>query len=141
MDQQGKKAGKEHSVHELTNEQIAEEMIAEISVKSFESMSEENARLTVDLKFIQTIIDSRELDNWMSVWSIINILTDKTEVDKLINEVPTTNPFHRNYSAVHLLVDGLNYWLGTGMISNQDSLLHAFNILGDRLAENLFMIG
>jgi hypothetical protein len=133
--------GEEHSPNvPMNDEQIAESMIANIAGFSILSMTSENEKLTTDLALVDDAIRSRGIDNWMSVYSVTNILTDKNEVDKFINGVPQTSRFYKSYPAVQRLVECLYYWMNEGLFFSQDSMVKAFNALADRLADNIFMM-
>jgi hypothetical protein len=137
MEQQGGKS----SSKPLTDEQIAMEMLEKVAVYCIDSIALENEQIVADLAIIDAAIVSHGIDSWMSVWSVINILTDKTEIDKFINEVPPTSRFHRNTSAVQALVAALERWIKEELIGNQDSVVKAFNILTERRQQNLVMLG
>ena len=136
MEQQGGKS----SDRPLTDQQIAEETIKEIVIFCITSITLENEQVGIDLAIIGAALDSRGIDNWMSVWSVINILEDQNEIDKFVNEVPPTSRFYKNYLAAKTFVNALNFWVREGIISHQDSMVKAFNILTKRLEQNMELL-
>ena len=125
----------------LTDEQIADEMLEQIGAYCIDSVALENEQLALDLARIDDALTSHGIDDWMSVWSIINVLTEKTEIDKLVNEVPPTSRFYKKYEEVDSLVGSLELWMEEGLISSQDSMVKVFNILTTRRKENSIMLG
>jgi plasmid maintenance system antidote protein VapI len=125
----------------LTNAQIAGEMLAQIAVFSIDSIIAEDTQIDADLAIIDAAIVAHGIDSWMSIRSVTNILTDKTEVDKFINEVPSENRFYKNYVEVAALVTALNRWVKEDLVGSQDSVVKVFNVLVERRAENLVMLG
>jgi hypothetical protein len=129
--------GGKSSDRPLTDEQIAQQVINEIAVFCATSITVENESLGVDIAIIGAALDSRGIDNWMSVRSVINILEDQNEIDKFINGVPPTSKFHKNSVAVATLVRAFKRWLKEGIIAREDSMVKTFNILTERLEQNL----
>lgn len=85
--------------------------------------------LTKTINILTDAFDNRGVDGWMSVRSTIEALTDKTEVDKLINSVPAGSRFHNDSVAVAELVQTLRYWVNEYFFDLKDSLVTAYNIL------------
>ncbi len=140
MEQQ---SGKSSPQQQPVKSAAAQDMDREIIAHAIETLGAENGKLDDDLALIDDAITSKGIDNWMSVGSVINVLTDKTEIDKLIESVPPTSKFHKDslgYVAVKNLVSCLEYWRTEQLVSNQDSVVKVFNILTERRQENLSLL-
>jgi hypothetical protein len=97
---------------------------------------EENERLKRHLALIDDALQFYAVDSWMSVRSVVNILTDKNEVDKLIETVRPESKFHQNPKGVLDLVVGLSYWRARGFFKDADQVVTAFNILSQEAVWN-----
>jgi hypothetical protein len=137
---ENKEGNFEGAFGKLTGEDIdkqIEQGVRGLGVACLAAIKEENGRLVSDLELLNDAITCHVIENWMSIWSAIDTLTDNDEICKLIEEVRPESKFHRNAVAVRKFVDCLKYWRAEEFLLNQDSLVKAFSILNERLADNI----
>jgi len=109
--------------------------------ESIKAVEQESKLLRAVLTALEDALEHHAIDDWVSVWSTINTLTDGNEIDKLIHEVPPKSMFHKSGLMVNGFVSKLRYWQGLGFFGNQDSMLKVQQILEERLTEDeLFLI-
>lgn len=124
------------SAHMITAErQLAQELNG-LTASCATIVTEENKKLIYHLLLIDEAIASCTLDKWMTVWSVLNNLTDGNEVKKMTDYSNPTSRFHKNMAAVNSLTEGLYYWLKEEVILNQDTLIKVSTTLTERLVEN-----
>jgi hypothetical protein len=136
---------KEYESFESESERLAREKMDRQIAKAIKKLGPfcvtaikgENIRLVFDLELIDDAITFHAIDGWMSVWSVINLLTDKNEIDAVIEEVEPKSKFHKNPAIVRKFVDGLLYWKAEGFILNQDSMAKVFDVLHERMTDNV----
>jgi len=124
----------------LANDTIAAEMEKEIFDYSRTAIDLENEQLAIDLAIIDDALSSRGVDNWMPVRSVINIFTDITEIETFVESVPPTSRFYKNYTEVETLVKALQFWVDQLTISNQDTLVKAYNAMANQLNGNTLLL-
>ncbi len=100
----------------------------------------ENKKLSDDLSLINDLISWSGMDRWMTIWSVIENLTDGTEFNKLTEDTNPKSKFHKNPAAVHGLKICLEYWLDEGLILNSTTLMKTAGILTERLEENIALL-
>jgi hypothetical protein len=100
------------------------------------SIASEIDTLKMGLRLIDDAIKNRGLAGSMSVWSVINVLTDRTEVEALTMTIQPKSKFHNNSDMVATFVKHLIHWRNERIIRNQDSLARAYNTLIARYEEN-----
>jgi hypothetical protein len=123
-----------------TDEQIAENMTEGIVIPCLASMESENEQLGGDLIIIDEALNSNVIDCRMSVRHVLGVLESGTAVNWVVNEALPESLFHKNYGAVQELKDALLRWTKKPVISNQDSVLKAFNLLAKKWEENRIVI-
>ena len=96
----------------------------------------QNELLKTDLALIDDALRFYAVRNWMSVRSVINDLTDKNEIDDLIETVNPESRFHQNRNAVHNLVACLGFWRAAGYFAEADQMVTAFNLLSEEATWN-----
>jgi hypothetical protein len=125
----------EHS-GQLTDQQIAL-AIRGLGLACLAAVEGEIQKLTPMLALMEDVFTYRAIDNWMSVWSVTNTLTSGDEVEKLVSGVPPQSLFHKKPGKAQDLVTWLGYWRAQGFFSNQDSLVTAYNILNQRMTDDV----
>ncbi len=103
--------------------------------KYLASLRRENWQIWNDLNLIHDLVNGG-MDSYMTVWTVVNNLTDVREVKKLTDWAPPGTRFHENPRAVRALVACLERWRKLGVFSSQDSLQRAFDALNARGLEN-----
>lgn len=95
----------------------------------------QNNMLKTDLELIDDALRFHAVEGWMSVRSVINNLTDKNEIDDLIETVNPESSFHGNRNAVDNLVGCLTFWGRTmGFFAEADQMVTVFNLLSEDAA-------
>jgi len=125
----------------FSDEQIEMMMVAYIGTRCLLGISEENKRLTKDIILLDDAIAFHGIDKWSWVGSVIEELTDKTEVDKMMEDLPPQSKIYRNYAAIAEIVNCLSYWRREQVISEHDTMLKAVDILIAHLIENMQLLG
>jgi hypothetical protein len=101
---------------------------------------QENKQLSDDLSLINNLIAYSGMDRWMTIWSVIENLTDGTECEKLTEDTNPESKFRKNPVAVHRLRICLEHWLDEGLILYSTTLKGASVILTERLEENVILL-
>jgi hypothetical protein len=118
------------------DKQVARE-ITKLGAACLAATKKQNTLLISDMALINDAITYHAVDSWMTVWSTINVLTDRGEVEKLIESVRPESKFHKNLNAVAALAARLMHWRNEGLISNQNSMAEAFDLLNKQLTDNI----
>lgn len=125
----------------LTDAQIEEKMREDIIGPCIKFLTAENSRLVATMELIDDAILFGGIDDYMTVGTTINILTDAREVEKLIGCNPKSK-FHKNRPLVHLFVESLlDFRDEKRLITNQDTLVKAFNAMTAQRRQNLLFVG
>lgn len=138
MEQQGDKNA---NAQPLTDKQIAGEMLGFIAGPCIESMTKENTQLSAAIALVDDAISLGGIGDYMTVRTVIDILTDSNEVDKLIGGCNPSSKFHKNHFVVHELADSLIHLRDEGLVEDRDMLVQALNAMIARRRENRILLG
>lgn len=107
------------------------------------NVADENLRLKMAIELLEDLLNHHGLDNWLSVRTTVNILTDKTEIDKLVETINPDSGYHKDKSGtrrVKEFVECLEEWWEEEVLSPQNSLIVALEKFKERLRENQILL-
>lgn len=115
--------------------------MVELSAECIGMIQEENRVLADGLVLLDLAIACRAIDKWRWVGSVVEDLTDQNEVDKFEESIPPASPLYKDKAAAGKIVAFLLYWWKTReVVSRQNTLLEAFDILTDFLVGNMDLL-
>jgi len=111
--------------------------VRELITDCLEAARKENEKLVAEIELIEDALINHVIDKCITVRSIVNALDDKDEIDGFSRKAPRGSKFHLRRGACLDLKGCLNYWKAKRVLSHQDSLPKALEILRDRMNNNL----
>jgi hypothetical protein len=124
----------------VTAEQKLKEEVSALTADCVKTIAHESKRLSYHLSLIHDLIQWGGMNQWMTIWSVRNHLTDGIELKKLTENTDPTSKFYKNRDAAETLVVGLKHWLAEEVIDNSTTLKKADEILSARLQENFSLL-
>lgn len=115
-------------------------MTKEMATEYVASTRTDTQRLTSDVPLIAEALQLKIVQEWFPVRSVISILTNKDEVDGIVQTVPPESTFYHNPARVRRVAGCLSYWRERNFFNNHDAFANAFNVLTGELTENVLFL-
>ena len=139
MDDQGEGMARAISEEEQEEARLLNQEIASMGESCNEASLKIIVELSGDIELIEDATAPGALPNYLTVYTTIENMTDKNEIDILIESAPAGSRFYQNRAAARELVTCLERWLAEKLITRQHQLVDVLKILDKEREKNTWI--